>query len=160
LYEKTIPLFIDSLSNIDDNKDSLLENFILKLKKRKSIKDETVGCMCCTAIKKERENNILTLLELLSKKEFQAEYYLSDGICIPHFRESLSFIEKSGIISNAKNYLIEDQRERLELLTFRLQSLNEKKNYQNKENINEEEARSWYEAIWRFSGYKFKKLHD
>ncbi|MFW6030252.1 MAG: DUF6062 family protein [Halanaerobiales bacterium] len=146
---------------MDDKKDSIIDNFLLRLNKSSSNKNEiSTECMCCTAIKEESENNILTLLELLKEKEFQSEYYISDGICIPHFRKCLSFIDKSGIISSARNYLIEDQKERLELLIFRLESLNEKKNYRNKEIISEEEARSWYEAIWRFSGYKFNTQPD
>ncbi|MEJ6951086.1 DUF6062 family protein [Natronospora cellulosivora (SeqCode)] len=154
LYEKTIPLYLDSLKKIDD-KDNVLKNILLKLNKKNKSHKSKNECMCCSAVKKENDNNILTLIELLNDDYFKSEYYRSDGICIPHFKKSLDFIEESGIVSPVKDFIINDQKERLELLEYRLESLNDKKNFYNNEIINEEEAKSWYEAIWRFSGCKF-----
>lgn len=163
LYENTIPVYLDSLClDISHNKTAPLENIISHLNKIKHViksrnKNKTgqySNCMCCIASKKETNSNMLTLIEILLDKDCKDLYKAGDGLCIPHFNEVITFIDDNGVVSPVKDFLINDHEERLELLHYRLQCLQEKKRYDNKEILSEAEALSWHEAIWRFSGWK------
>lgn len=163
LYEKTIPLYLNTLEK-EHNENLSLKNilsYLLHIKKNiinSNINKKTTECMCCIASDDIIRENSLTIIEILLQEEYRKLYKKSDGLCIPHFNSVIEFIRENGVVSPVKEFLVEDQIERLELLQYRLQSLQSKRNYYNKKAVSNPEVSSWYEAIWRFSGWKPEKL--
>jgi DNA polymerase IIIc chi subunit len=80
-------------------------------------------------------------------------YQHSDGLCNPHFAQLLAKADWG-----VKNFLLADQKRRMERLEQNLWELQRKQSYDVHEAVTEDEAGSWMEAIWRFTGTSWSRL--
>jgi hypothetical protein len=92
------------------------------------------------------------LLGVLEDGEWRASYRASDGLCNPHL---LLALEEAG--PHLQGFLIADHIVRLKRLEQELAELQRKQRYDVAEPITPEEARSWREAIWRFTGMEYDR---
>ncbi|MFW6035730.1 MAG: DUF6062 family protein [Halothermotrichaceae bacterium] len=167
-YETIIPEFLNNLTLVRNKKYSLTNILEFLTKPNNSMKfnittnkriQPNSNCMACQAVAKSLNSNIEILIQKLTQdKEYCNLYRRSEGLCIPHFKKVIDYINDENLISNVKEFLIKDQKKRLRLLLVNLQQLQEKKRYDVKTKIKKYEANSWYEAAWRFSGWKPDKL--
>lgn len=93
------------------------------------------------------------LLRVLKDAERRASYKGSDGLCNPH----LLLVLREPVSSQLRGFLVADHLARLERLEMELAELQRKQRYDINEPINPEEARSWREAIWRFTGMEYDR---
>jgi len=107
-------------------------------------------CPLCALNREMERIKIHTLLEALEHGEWQAEYHRSAGLCNRHL---LLALEESRD-RRLGEFLLEDHLERL---VHGLQELQRKQRYDVEEPLTLEEARSWREAIWRFTGMKYDR---
>ncbi|MFQ6033666.1 MAG: hypothetical protein ACE5KR_02265 [Candidatus Bipolaricaulia bacterium] len=112
-----------------------------------------VECPLCTLNREMERIKIHTLLEALEEGEWLSEYRRSAGLCNRHL---LLALEESRD-RELGEFLLEDHLGRLERLVHGLQELQRKQRYDVDDKVTPEEARSWREAIWRFTGMKYDR---
>jgi len=110
-------------------------------------------CPLCALNREMERIRIHTLLEALEHEEWRAEYRRSAGLCNRHL---LLALEESRD-QRLREFLLEDHLGRLERLFHDLSELQRKQRYDVDEPVTSEEARSWREAIWRFTGMKYDR---
>ncbi|MFW6389974.1 MAG: DUF6062 family protein, partial [Halanaerobiales bacterium] len=133
--------------NKDENKnDNEIKN--TRFKKEK--------CMVCKTIDQNVNAFEKTLVENLKEESFQDLYKKSDGLCLPHFHETINLIRKRD--KNIYLFLINEQEKKLKDLLINVKEVQKKKSYDNFEKVKEDEALSWQEGIWRYTGWKPEKL--
>lgn len=110
-------------------------------------------CPLCALDRKMEPMKVHTLLEALRDEGWRAEYRRSEGLCNHHL---LLALEKSRD-RQLGEFLLEDHLGRLERLGHDLSELQRKQRYDVDEPVTLEEARSWREAIWRFTGMKYDR---
>lgn len=111
-------------------------------------------CMLCQSTQGGRLT-ILSLLDALEDEDesWREQFIASDGLCNPHVEMAVEEIRKPEL----RAFLIEDHLARLEALQERLYQLQRKQSYNVDEEVTPEEARSWREAIWRFTGMEYHR---
>jgi len=117
------------------------------------------GCPLCLASHHAARGAVFFLLEALQKEGrlWRPRLKSSEGLCNPHFLLALED-RQAREDPELRQFLIQDQLERLAKLQDRLHQLQRKQRYDVHESISEEEACSWQEVIWRFTGMQYEKL--
>ncbi|MBI1744831.1 hypothetical protein HYR54_17450 [Candidatus Acetothermia bacterium] len=120
---------------------------------------ETKGCMLCRASRRTARRAVSFLLQEIQQGGdlWRARLHESDGLCNPHLTLAL----KNRLAREDRTlwqFLLEDHLRRLEELEQQLFQLQRKQSYDVDEGITPEEALSWQEAIWRFTGMKYGEL--
>lgn len=111
------------------------------------------ACPLCALSREAERRTIHTLLESLADSSWQAEYRRSAGLCNRHLLLALQEARNQHL----QEFLLEDHLRRLERLAHQLSELQRKQRYDVEEPLTLEEARSWREAIWRFTGMEFDR---
>ncbi|MEJ6949755.1 DUF6062 family protein [Natronospora cellulosivora (SeqCode)] len=166
LYETLIPVSLKMLNGLKNKQTHGIKEQISKLirfKKRIDEDEESPSnrfkkekCMVCQTIDQNVQALEKTLIENLREESFRNIYKESDGLCLPHFQETL---ELTGFINKKVYYfLINDQEKRLNNLLEKVIKVQKKKSYDNFERVTQEEAFAWQEAIWRYTGWKPEKI--
>lgn len=111
------------------------------------------GCPLCLRRSERELGLVYSLLEALEDPAWRASFELSAGLCNPHL---LLAVREAGD-PQVKGFLIADHLARLERLERALGELQRKQRYDVDEPITPEEARSWREAVWRFTGMEYDR---
>ena len=120
---------------------------------------ELKGCPLCLSSQQAERGAVFFLLEALQKEGqlWRPRLKSSEGLCNPHLLLALED-HQAREDPELRQFLIQDQLERLAELQGRLYQLQRKQRYDVHEAISAEEACSWQEAIWRFTGMQYEKL--
>jgi hypothetical protein len=111
------------------------------------------GCMACANVKGLEEAELSALGRFLRYPAHRDVYQQSDGLCNHHLAQLLAKANQE-----VWAFLLRDHKQRLERLEKNLWQLQRKQSYDVHEAVTEEEAQSWLEAIWRFTGVHWGKL--
>jgi hypothetical protein len=114
-------------------------------------------CSLCVASARTAEGAVFFLGQALQDSRWRRKYQASYGLCNPHLLQALRD-EQVRRNSEVWEFLVEDHLQRLGELQHRLYELQRKQSYDVHEPVTQEEARSWQEAIWRFTGMRFETL--
>ena len=121
--------------------------------------EELQGKLCplCVASTRSAEGVVFFLGQALQDPHWRRKYQASDGLCNPHLLQTL---RDDRVRQNAEvwEFLVEDHLQRLGELQHRLYELQRKQSYDVHEPVTQEEAQSWQEALWRFTGTHFETL--
>ena len=157
LYETTIPYYLKKLDKVGRPTFGLLNWLSSLWDKEISTSQEIFSKKPCPACRIEGQNRRMTisiLADMLNKEEYRKLYQKSDGLCQPHFEALIKQFKTAKEGQLITSFLVSEQKDRLELLKRRLGELRRKKKHDVTEEVTKEEARSWEEAVWRFSGWE------
>ncbi len=105
-------------------------------------------CMACAALERAEGQHTGTIAEYISDERMNAAYAASDGLCLPHFRQTLRLAPDS----NRTDMLTSLQVPKWKALKAQLDMLAKKYDANHNDEAVGEEADSWRRALAMVSG--------
>lgn len=139
LYQDQVNLFLESLAKLNPASKNKFE-----------IGRKSSACPACQSQQEARERYIAIFLDALKKPEVRTAFESSAGLCRPHF---LKVFEAAKDVTT-KEYLLEVERQTLELLLQELQEFCRKHDYRYRDETYGKESDSWIRAINIITGGK------
>ncbi|OGF53228.1 MAG: hypothetical protein A2Z21_09675 [Candidatus Fraserbacteria bacterium RBG_16_55_9] len=158
MYETVVPKYREKLAELLRPK-NMLKRW-LRAKPQALTELKVKGCMLCRVRRDTARGAVFFLLQALQEdpETWHELVRKSDGFCNPHL---LLILKDEQACGNPAfwQFLVDDHLQRLEELERQLYGFQRKQSYDVDEEISAEEARSWQEAIWRFTGMDFNCDH-
>lgn len=151
LYEAALDEALKSLPDTSENSSISGLRRLVNRPNATAVADRLAGqpgCLCCSAMEANEARYLETLSKAFLEPDYQAAYARSEGLCLPHFRQTLAQMNSSGLA----NWLIQTQRQIWQALMAELDQFRIKSDPNYQGGPMGREADSWVRAMEKLVG--------